>query len=52
MADRLMASIELKGLKHALVESHPDPVMPEDKTSKMSIQPEDSLCKIVPLSTE
>jgi hypothetical protein len=30
----------------------PDPVMPEAKTSKMSIQLEDTLSKMIPLSTE
>jgi hypothetical protein len=51
-ADRLMASIELQDLKQALVESPPDPVMLEAKTSKKSIQLEDSLSKTIPLSTE
>jgi hypothetical protein len=35
-----------------LAESHPDPVMPEAKTSKTSIQPEDTLNKTIPLSME
>jgi hypothetical protein len=52
MADRLTASTELQDLKQALAESPPDPVMPEAKTSKMSIQLEFSLCKTIPLSTE
>jgi hypothetical protein len=39
-------------LKQALAESPLDPVMPKAKTYKMSIQPEDSLSKTVPLSTE
>jgi hypothetical protein len=51
-ADRLMASVELQELKQALAESPPDPVMPEAKTSKMSIQPEDTLNKASPLSME
>jgi hypothetical protein len=51
MVDRLMASVELQDLKHALAESPPpqDPVMPEAKTS---IQSEDSLGKTIPLSTK
>jgi hypothetical protein len=36
-ANRLTASIELQDLKQPLAESHLDPVMPEPKTSKMSI---------------
>jgi hypothetical protein len=52
MADRIMASIELKDLKHALAESSPDSVMPEAKTSKMSIQLEDVLSKTISLSIE
>jgi hypothetical protein len=52
MADRLLASAELQELKYALAESHPDPVMPKAKTSKMSIQSEDALSKIISLSTE
>jgi hypothetical protein len=51
-ADRLLAVVELQGLKQALVESRPDPVMSEAKTSMTSIQPEDTLIKIIPLSTE
>jgi hypothetical protein len=53
-ANRLMASVELRDLKQALAESPlpPDPIMPEAKTSKTSIQVEDSLSKTVPLSTE
>jgi hypothetical protein len=38
-----VASVELQELKQALVESSPDPGMPEAKISKMSIQPEDTL---------
>jgi hypothetical protein len=37
MADRLIVFAELQELKKALVESLLDPIMPEDKTSKMSI---------------
>jgi hypothetical protein len=35
-----------------LAESPPNPVMIDAKTSKMSIQPEDTLNKRVPLSVE
>jgi hypothetical protein len=52
ITDRLTASIELQELKQALVESPPDPIMPEAKTSKTSIQPEDTLSKMIPLSVE
>jgi hypothetical protein len=54
MADRLTVSVELQELKKALAESPPppDPVMPKAKTSKTSIQPEDSLSKTVSLSME
>jgi hypothetical protein len=52
MADRLTASAELQELKQALAESPPDPVMPVAKTSKTSIQPEDTLCNTILLSTE
>jgi hypothetical protein len=51
-ADRLMVFIELQELKRALAESHPDPVMPEAKTSKTTIQPEDTLSKMMSLSME
>jgi hypothetical protein len=51
-ADRLLASAELQELKQALAKSPPDLVMPEAKTSKMSIQPEDTLSKTILLSTE
>jgi hypothetical protein len=37
IADRLLASTELQELKRALAESHPELIMPEAKTSKMSI---------------
>jgi hypothetical protein len=43
MTSRLTTSVELQDLKQALVEA---------KTSKTSIKPEDSLSKIVQLSTE
>jgi hypothetical protein len=49
---RLMTSTELQELKKAVAESPSDPVMPKAKTSKMSIQSEDSLSKTVPLSME
>jgi hypothetical protein len=39
-------------LKKALVESHPNPIMPEAKTTKTSIQLEDTLNKTVPLSPD
>jgi hypothetical protein len=51
--DRLTTSVELQELKKALAESpppSPDPIMPEVKTFKTSIQPKDSLSKMVPLS--
>jgi hypothetical protein len=47
-----MTSIELQELKQALAESPSDLVMPEAKTSKMSIQPEDTLSKTIMLSME
>jgi hypothetical protein len=50
MADRLIASTELRELKESLAESPPDPVIPDSKASKMSIQSEDALSKQVPLS--
>jgi hypothetical protein len=49
MADKLSTSAKLQELKKALLPSR-DQVMPEAKTSKMSIQPEDSLSKMIPLS--
>jgi hypothetical protein len=53
MVNRLMAFAELQDLKHALAESPPlELVMPKAKTSKTSIQPEDSLNKTVLLSME
>jgi hypothetical protein len=50
--DRLTAFAELQDLKQALAESPPDLVMHEAKTTKTSIQSEDSLSKTIPLSTE
>jgi hypothetical protein len=52
IADRLIASAELQELKQALAESPLDPVMPEAKTSKTFIQPEDTLSKTILLSAE
>jgi hypothetical protein len=52
MADRLTASVELRELKESLAESPQDPIIPDSKAFKMSIQPEDALSKHVPLSTE
>jgi hypothetical protein len=52
MANKLLASAELQELKTALVESHPSPIIPEAKTSKVSIQLEDNLSKTVPLSLD
>jgi hypothetical protein len=47
MVDALLAFVELKNLKKAMAESLLDPVMPESKTSKLSIQPEDKLNKTI-----
>jgi hypothetical protein len=54
MTDILIESVELQELKKALAESSPPPdsVMLKAKTSKMSIQPEDTLSKTILLSTE
>jgi hypothetical protein len=52
IADRLTASAEFQELKHALAKSPPDPVMTEANTSKMSIQLEGTLSKMISLSTE
>jgi hypothetical protein len=52
IADRLTASTELQELKQALAEFPLDPIMPEVKTSKTSIKPEDTLSKMILLSTE
>jgi hypothetical protein len=51
-ADKLTASVEHQELKQALAESPPNPVMPEAKTTKMSIQPDITLRKMIQLSTE
>jgi hypothetical protein len=51
-ADRLTVSAELQELKQALAESAQDSIMPKAKTSKMSIQSEDTLSKTIPLSME
>jgi hypothetical protein len=51
----LMVSAELQELKQALAESiplAPNPLMLEAKTSKMSIQSEDTPSKMIPLSIE
>jgi hypothetical protein len=54
IADRLIVFIGLQELKHALAVSPPphppDLVMLEAKTSKTSIQPEDTLSKMILLS--
>jgi hypothetical protein len=55
--NRLTTSAELQDLNQALAESPsppppPDLVMPKAKTSKTSVQMEDSLRKAIPLSTE
>jgi hypothetical protein len=52
MIDMLLASAELQELKKALVESHPDPIMPEAKTYKVSNQPKDNLSKMIPLFSD
>jgi hypothetical protein len=58
VGDKFTASVELQELKKALVEfplPHPpssDPIMLEAKTSKTSFQPEDSLSKMVLLSSD
>jgi hypothetical protein len=51
-ANRLTVSTELQELKQALAEFPPDLVMPEAKTSKTSIELEDTLSKTILLSTE
>jgi hypothetical protein len=50
--DKLLASAELQELRQDLAECPPDPVMPKAKTSKTSIQPEDTLSKTILLYTE
>jgi hypothetical protein len=52
IADILTASVELQELKQALAESCPDSIMPEARTSKTSIQLEDTLNKTILLSEE
>jgi hypothetical protein len=52
MANNLAASAEHQELKEALAESPLEPVMPDSKTSKKSIQSEDTLRKQIPLCTE
>jgi hypothetical protein len=51
---RLTSSVELQELKKAMAESTllPDLAMPKAKISKTSIQLDDSLRKMIPLSTE
>jgi hypothetical protein len=51
-ADKLAIYAELRELKEALAESPSDSVMPNFKTSKTSIQPEDTLSEQIPLSRE
>jgi hypothetical protein len=48
----LLASIEFQELKKVLVESHLDSIMPEAKTSKVSIQPKDNLSEMIPLFSD
>jgi hypothetical protein len=48
--DMLLASVELQELRKALTLSHPDAIIPEDMSSKVSIQPEDDISKTIPLS--
>jgi hypothetical protein len=52
--DMIIASTELQELKKALAESPPpsDPIMPKAKSSKTSIQPEESLSKMILLSLD
>jgi hypothetical protein len=52
MANMLLASTELQDLKKVLTVSHPNPIMPEAKTSKVSIQLKDNLSKTIPLSPD
>jgi hypothetical protein len=51
-ADMITTFRELQELKKALAESHPDPIMLKAKTSKTSIQPEDSFSKTIPVSLD
>jgi hypothetical protein len=50
MTDMLLASTKLQELKKALAEYHPDLIMSKAKTSELSIQSEDTLSKMIPLS--
>jgi hypothetical protein len=50
--DRIITSAKLQELKKALAESSPDPIMSEAKSSKTSIQPDESLSKTIPLSPD
>jgi hypothetical protein len=52
MANRLTVSTELYELKESLAEFPLDPIKPDSKTYKMSIQPKDTLRKQVLFSTE
>jgi hypothetical protein len=52
MADRLTVSAELCELKEFLAEFPLDPIKPDSKTYKMSIQPKDTLRTQVLFSTE
>jgi hypothetical protein len=52
MADRSTASVVKESLVESSSPSPPDSVMPNSKTSKMSIQPKDALSKQIALSTE
>jgi hypothetical protein len=52
MADMLLSPTKLQDMKKTLVESPPDLIVIEAKTSKLSIQPEDKLNKIIPLSPD
>jgi hypothetical protein len=48
-ANMLLASADLQELKKALAESDSDLIITETKTSKLSIQLEDTLSKTIPL---
>jgi hypothetical protein len=49
IANALLASVDLQTLKKAMAESPPDHVVPEVKASKLPIQPEGKLTKVVQL---
>jgi hypothetical protein len=51
MAYAFLASIKLQNLNKVRVESPPDPIMLEAKTSKLSIQPQDKMNKTIQLFT-